>query len=783
MVWGAIITTELVPPLCADVVYHLSILVDPNLNDSVALVNLFPGNSSVSVANANTGRREVFTVQQRNSIGRKIALSPNAAKRLGLGEGSIAEVRIVELALNGDTTGRDVNPAAEYQDIVASPIGTDGSFSRPTLEPVSSGSSVSSAAPNMETHSPAGNFSGPSLPGAQTSDLPSEPIAQNAVPEIYTEPLASGLPPANAAKPLGPSSNPDDESLVINMRDQDLHIPLPAKGRELKAQNPAPNPIGGSGGSSTPTEQPLKKVRPPDEPFTTQLPAGDPLAGRSRAVGNDGGADLTEAQLYSPVPKRNTPPSKSQKLNVVAPQANPNAAKVESISETEQPKLVQTNEPRATRRYAPENGIISPMGDVRPFNEATTNQAPSRGVSSAEGNSVLNRPADLGLHAGSLDKLPGENKKQALDEAVTSRAPSGERSSSDGNSVVNRPADLGLKVGSLDKLPGENKKKLLDEAMTSRAPSGERSSSDGNSVVNRPADLGLKVGSLDKLPGENKKQALDEAMTSRAPSGERSSSDGNSVVNRPADLGLKVGSLDKLPGENKKQALDEAMTSRAPSGERFSSEGNSVVNRSADLGLREGRSDELSSEGRKPPQVDSTADSPQIYFPQAADMNPPPASGREFLEPPTSVIATKPPVNPSKDSRLESLATPNATVTSPRDKRKIQPVEPNPLAPAHSRAPEPVGAKSAPVHVIGSLNNLGLPTGYYIQLVSFQDVRKTRPVYEQFVNEYKMNVVPTEVDGQKYYRCLIGNLNESEVASVLRKVRSAGYKDAFVYKN
>ncbi len=740
LVWGAIMTTELVPPLCADVVYHLSILVDPNLNDSVALVNLFPGNSSVSVANADTGRREVFTVQQRNSIGRKIALSPNAAKRLGLGEGSIAEVRIVELALNGDTTGRDVNPAAEYQDIVASPIGTDGSFSRPTLEPVSSGSSASSAAPDMEAHSPAGNFSGPSLPGAQTSDLPSEPIVQNAVPEIYTEPLADGLPPAaqapvaNAAKPSKRSANANDESLVINMRDQDLHIPLPAKGKELKAQNPTPNSIAGSG---TPTE-PLKKDRPPDEPLTTQLPAGDPFAARSRAVDNDDGADLTEIQFYSPVTKRNTPPLKSKNLNTVAPQANPNAAKAESISGTEQPKLAQTNEPRATRRYEPESGVISPMGDVQSFNEATASRAPSGERSSSEGNSVLNRPADLGLRAGGSDELPSENKKKPLNEAIASRAPSEEQSSSADNSVLNRPADLGLRAGGSDELPSENKKKPLNEAIASQAPSGEQPSSEGNSVLNRSADLGLRAGGSDELPSENKKKPLDEAMTSRVPLRERSSTEGNSVLNRPADLGLRAGSLDELP-----------------------------------------------SESRKTPQVDSTPDSPQIYFPKAADMSPPPSSGKELLEPPTSVIAIKPPVNSPKDSRLESLATPNAMVTSPRDKRKMQPVAPTPLAPTDSRAAssEPVRAKSAPVHVIGSLNNLGLPTGYYIQLASFQDVRKTRPVYQQFVNEYKMNVVPTEIDGQKYYRCLIGNLNESEVASVLRKVRSAGYKDAFVYKN
>ncbi len=655
--WGAM---SLVRPLSADVVYHLSVLVDANLNDSIALVNLFPGNSSVSISNPSTGAREVFTVQQRTSIGRKIALPFSAANRLGFGDGSIAEVRIVELALDGAETSRELNPAAEYQDIIAGPLITEDTFDR-------SGSSGSRAKVRGETPAQGalasggvsdtpGTLSMPGYPSTPTSpeeaDLPSNVLPHSSIPEFVAEPSVTGLPPATEAPPPRTSAGSSmasenelrDNSLLIDTQDGRLRIPLPEDEETSVIANPRANPIAkpGTGFTGTPLRDPSnnqsrKAQETPEshesqkdnldernrsESITTRPPPGDPFTARSGASAA-ARKQQSQPQLSGGDPRTSTDARRaSDDLSVVSPLTDPNATQTEAVENTFGP--ARDPDERAER---PNNEVLSPKGDARP----------------------MEYMADMDSRDDGLDNTDSE------------------------------PADhLAPKPG----VPSAQRPPGLADRSSEPSGSGE------------VYDSGKDTGAAYRSPyrGSSRSQL------------------------RPND----------------ETAKPLANPMAAP---LFRPPGNSPTN----------------PPGNRIPQK------PEIYFPTEGDLNPPPGSDQRAKG------GTEGPIAPAGDNRRHSppLLGDSAGASNGGLARRV----------------------SASVQVIGSLNNLGLPRGYYIQLASFKDVRKTKQVYQQFVNEYKMNIVPAQIRGQKYYRCLIGNLDESEVASTLRKVRSAGYEDAFVYRN
>ncbi len=547
--WGSINTAQQL--LFANGIYHLPVLIDSNLNDSIALVNLFPGNSWVSITNPDSGRTEVFTVQQRKIIGRKIALSPEASSRLELGEGSIAEVRIVQLALNGNNA--EVNPAVEYKGIIASPVETTDILPRAMEET-------------------------PTKP----INIPENPTGSR-IPIQNTR----NYPPQNSDSPNGFTDSVETQALST----------IPKNGEaELFTE------------SAIVTGLPPRAEIPP----VAQTPAEEPFAPKNRQYNRE---SQTSPPSYKHVPSRNTPPQEIEKprLNIIAPTAKPNPNELESIQEADEPLLIKD--------------------------------------------------------------ITSEEPKPALEETIPPRSDAG-------------PTPF---RGFADK----------DTAKTE--------TTEGKSEArSRPGDL---------IPTPSKKLSQ----------------------NRPSYEAPENSSTKQEWGHTPKTA--------------------------------------------NPPQPSNIPKKPEIYFPTIADMNPPPSGSLNRIprivpkrstpaEPNDATIETSPSFEPDEKQPTTPSAMPSAGGTRSKTLDQI----------LNQAQPSPVVATRIPQKIV-NLNNLHLPDGYYIQLASFQDILKTRQVYERFTNKYKMNVVPANINGKKYYRCLIGNLNESQVTDILRRVRIAGYKDAFVYRN
>jgi len=72
-----------------------------------------------------------------------------------------------------------------------------------------------------------------------------------------------------------------------------------------------------------------------------------------------------------------------------------------------------------------------------------------------------------------------------------------------------------------------------------------------------------------------------------------------------------------------------------------------------------------------------------------------------------------------------------------------------------------------------------LEVGYYVQLASFDSAESVQSGINRIDQHYKPVVVVYK-DGDKWYRILLGPLNQGESAAVLARFKSLGYKDAFV---
>ncbi|WGK70440.1 SPOR domain-containing protein [Candidatus Haliotispira prima] len=843
--WGAVGLSQ---PLFADVVYRLSILVDSNLDSSIALINLFPGNSSVSITNPDSGRREIFTVQQRTSIGRKVALSPDAAGRLGLGEGSVAEVRIVELALNGETLNRNINPAAEYQDIVASPVGTENSFTRPVIEPEPL-IVDKPVAPNTGDYNPADRLSNPTVPSgvvnrqllSDTVSRNSQPapfsgiVSQNSQPTPTLETSVTGLPPeadtpVRAAPSRVPtnSSNIRDDSLLIDTKDERLRIPLLSGGNgQTTPQNPAPSTRASRGPVVIEPPKDRNDVEKP-EPSVTLIPPGDPFTSRAGDSSTYTEKEpVSKPQLGNADHDRRVPPPLEQRpiVSVVSPFANPNAAKPEFFEDPPEfsPALRRIDPNAKEQKFTepkPVNEIFQPMGDALPIG-GHKDAEPTNRVAPPIGNIVTRRPADLAVgRAPATSGKTGGNKgakpagiTPSLNNTLARRSadlPTGRTSATPLGAGGNNSAEP---AGITPSLRNTLERRSAD-LPTGRAPatpletsrSAGRESADvtpfaNNTLTRRPADL--PSGSAPATPLGTSRNAgrkpaditpfPDNTLTlptGRAPATSLGTS--RNAGRKPADVTPFPDNTLTLPtGRAPATPLETSRNAGRNPVDATPFPDNTLTRRPADLPtgrtlatplkpLRYGYESNNDSETRETEEISGK---PEIYFPTVGDMNPPPGSGNGGLFVPQATVATKPsldPEEPKKDKRIP--ISPSGDNRRPR--RRIQ-VPSSPRLSSNKPATDTPRPPVTPVQVqvIGNLRNLNLPHGYYIQLASFRDVRKTKQVYKQFVDEYKMNVIPAKIDGKKYYRCLIGNLKESEVAETLRRVRTAGYTDAFVYQN
>ena len=70
-----------------------------------------------------------------------------------------------------------------------------------------------------------------------------------------------------------------------------------------------------------------------------------------------------------------------------------------------------------------------------------------------------------------------------------------------------------------------------------------------------------------------------------------------------------------------------------------------------------------------------------------------------------------------------------------------------------------------------------LESGYYVQLASFDSVESVQSGISRIEQRYEPKVYK---DGDKWYRILLGPLNQGESAAILARFKSIGYKDAFV---
>jgi hypothetical protein len=70
-----------------------------------------------------------------------------------------------------------------------------------------------------------------------------------------------------------------------------------------------------------------------------------------------------------------------------------------------------------------------------------------------------------------------------------------------------------------------------------------------------------------------------------------------------------------------------------------------------------------------------------------------------------------------------------------------------------------------------------LESGYYVQLASFDSAESVQSGISRIEQRYEPKVYK---DGDKWYRILLGPLNQGESAAILARFKSIGYKDAFV---
>ena len=884
LLWGSVNIAQ--PFLFANVIYHLPVLIDSNLNESIALVNLFPGNSSVSITNPDSGRTEVFTVQQRKIIGRKIALSPEASSRLGLGEGSIVEVRIVQLALNGNTA--EVNPAVEYQDIIASPVETTNvlplTMRETAPEPISnSDSPISSSRPSLvtKTYPPKSVDTPPpsNAPNVFTDSF--EPQAINTIPrngeaELFSEsPSVTGLPPRAENPPVAQTQSnselaPNDNSLTILTKGENLRIPLPSKNEELGPRNPAPNPITKLVGPDKEAQE-LRRYQAEADNLRAQTPTGDPFATRNSA---NGVVSNTGPQLSSPKQKSNL--RRNHKLNPSNPAPDPRInvgrkAEEEALKiakhqaeannlKTQAPagdpftarqstgNIVSKTGPQLSKPNFQKQVSPSERGDALvPRNPApnlkTNNQARESKEAQKEGSQLLATQIPAGDPFAPRNRQ--HNSESRTSPQLSNPRPTGPMGATQLNKPIPtrnynlnpsnpsaNPNPKNLRASPEHNITGDQFKEPEGQPerkdkgpITTQLPAGDPFAP-RESLTNEPSETSSPpykyVPSRNTPPQEIEKPRLNIIPPTARPNPNQPES------MQKADDPSLTKDMPNIPTKEPEPAPKETIPPKGyarPTPFRgFADKGtaetensernNEVRNRSGDLILTPLSQSRSPYEPKKnfapnqepqtsrPPQSSETITSipkkPQIYFPTIADMNPPPSGSLNRIPrivpqrstPPTdandATVATSPTFEPAPEPRIEQNNKQTIAPPAIPSARVAQPQAPNQtkLEPKPSPTPTPAPATATRIpEKMANLNNLNLPDGYYIQLASFQDIRKTRQVYERFTNEYKMNVVPADVNGKKYYRCLIGNLDESQVADVLRRVRTAGYKDAFVYRN
>ena len=651
-------------PLVAEVAYYVSVLIDPQLEASTALINSLPPNSSVQVTSPETGRSQMFIVAQKSSIGQKIALSPIAAYRLGLSEGSIATVHIINLAVD-DIEISGANESAENQDITSIPAYGPNAFQLPLSEnPLPEENIKADSAWDSRGAADLGSNFGPGfeLPNEETGRQPESNLGPNLQ-------LLGKMPERR-------------ESLLIQTQDEMLAIPLPTERGSPAIRSPSPNEANQHKPDINPSPgnpgNPLINERKPQPTITASplIPSGNPLT--------------TPPNLFPP--KEQEEPSTTQ----------PGRAEFLSIQQDTRPK-------------GPSPGAVSPTARLEPPPENETPKNRENTEKATPINSMATPPFDK------MDKTSQSKKREILEQSQ-------------------KISDLiGPPIGPMGDAQPMNYKKQPkpDPAPNITLPAKPT----GNAPLQNSRNLGTQSIAIP----QNNKTSLPPPKNNKSP---------KIYFPKPGDLRPPPsGQIPRILTKPSSSRL--GTTSQPPSGQIPKT-------------LTKPSSSRLGTTSQPPSgQIPKTL--PGQFTTPLQNPERPPNTGNwpggeattvqnqdtTIPGPPASVVRNLDIRDQTGQKSINN--TSDFSVASPKTNNDIQ--------------------------VIGSLKQLKLPSGYYIQLAAFRDVRKTRSVYEQFINKYRINIIPAQVDGLKYYRCLIGNLKESEVAEILRQVRAAGYADAFVYKN
>jgi len=190
---------------------------------------------------------------------------------------------------------------------------------------------------------------------------------------------------------------------------------------------------------------------------------------------------------------------------------------------------------------------------------------------------------------------------------------------------------------------------------------------------------------------------------------------------------------------------------------------------------------EVASHSNQPEEATQTPPTRQVLVPVETSPNPPPSSVYG-IDPndiiPGIVVAT--PERPAASANKAAASPVSETPAPPENQTaNAAPVTPiAPAAPSVPTAPAPTEVQSATAERNFSANTIErLDRGkYYVQVAALSAEH-----IENALRQIDRGFAPVVIKGaDNIYRILIGPLNQGESAAVLARIRSIGYKDAFV---
>ena len=784
--------------------------------------NSFPRDTSVTVTNLENGKSiTVMITRNVDNPGVFIALSPKAAAELGMRAGSATRIRAVALVVSqaestlpptraGESADPDYNPkvyverekaavaaaaaapvAAVAAPVAASPaVGTRPSVAPSVAPPASEGAEVFAKTPEpRKQQMPEPSVVEPKYAAAATAAAPtptpaaSTPVPAAPAPAVVVAPPAAVPAAVPAAQPE--KAKPSKANAVVAQKPEasptfpasprplvvGTALPAPEAPAASAAGNPnqAPEVIGGESKPSPrkATAPRLVFIEPPLPTQASSAPAAAAKAPEKASVDalNRPSARKTPYGVALAEPKPE-----------FAPDELPDAVLSRVIAPT---KVVPT--PVLAEAEAPKN-----LGDLRTRPEAIAFDRPSysEAVEAALAEAFVLAPAEA-YSLNQPSKVKGAGAVAELSEASLPGSPEavfatrpGKSAGSGSNAELAEAALPGQPEAVAAARPGKsgaaNGVAALDEAMLPGSPdaiadrkvagqSGDLSELQVPDVprpvegiaAERPAGKAAvaAAGNLDE-PGVSSPATTGMGPTAvvvirKGPKASDTGDLSDPAVPTPSES-LTAGKAKSVePG----QAIAE-LAEPDPNGKGTSAIGGEKPSKAAAPGTGE-----LASPSVPSPSESIAAEHPAAVAGGAKTITLEPATPR----PPASAIAAAAP------------AAAPATIPA------LVPAKPSqPAAVATVTSPSPAGSVQAPASVPVLK---GLAKGsYYVQI----GVYGTNDALSTAVAGFKSSHYPLAVEklttkkGSAAFRLFVGPLSRDESGLVLIKIRSLGYKDAYI---